>query len=139
MKPWGWSAPATVSKRLACRSCSAKWRLRTIAMGRPLVLLTPPKGSSAPTPRTRTKRALTFGSKSSWTGERTFTTRGNEPERASAVLAAVQPVVEARGTAARRQTFYWSLAAQRMRETRYRIDQETLDNLDGVGSSGARG
>ena len=61
---------------------------------------------------------------------------GNEPEKALAVLAAVRPVVEGRGTAARRQIFYWSLAAQRMRETRYRVDEETLDNLRASAAAG---
>ena len=53
----------------------------------------------------------------------------NEPEKAAKVLAAARPVVEARGSPERRRAFYWSLAAQRMRETRYRVDEQTLSYL----------
>ena len=43
-----------------------------------------------------------------------------------AVVTAARPVVEARGTSARRQTFHPNFVMQRMRETRYRIDEEIL-------------
>jgi tetratricopeptide (TPR) repeat protein len=52
----------------------------------------------------------------------------NEPEKGAAVVAAVRPVVEARGTPARKQAFHSNFAMQRMRETRYRIDDEILAN-----------
>jgi class 3 adenylate cyclase/tetratricopeptide (TPR) repeat protein len=52
----------------------------------------------------------------------------NEPERAAAVLMKARPLVEARGTPARRMSFYLNMALQRARETRYRIDDETLGN-----------
>jgi predicted ATPase/class 3 adenylate cyclase len=53
----------------------------------------------------------------------------NEPAKAAAMLSAVRPVVLARGTTARRQMFYSMFALQRARESRYRIDEETLTNL----------
>ena len=53
----------------------------------------------------------------------------NEPDKAAAVLAAARPVVEARGTPARRQTFYMNFALQQSREKRYRIDEEILTNI----------
>jgi class 3 adenylate cyclase/tetratricopeptide (TPR) repeat protein len=52
----------------------------------------------------------------------------NEPERAAAVLAGARPLLEARGTPARRMSFYLNMALQRARETRYRIDDEILAN-----------
>jgi len=52
----------------------------------------------------------------------------NEPERAAAVLARTRPLLEARGTPARRMSFYLNMALQRARETRYRIDDEILTN-----------
>ena len=53
----------------------------------------------------------------------------NEPDKGATVLAAARPVVEARGTAARRQNFYSTVAYQRERQTRYRIDDDILTNL----------
>ena len=53
----------------------------------------------------------------------------NEPEKGAAVLSAVRPVVEARGTSARRQAFHYKFVLNRMRETRYRIDEEILTNM----------
>ena len=53
----------------------------------------------------------------------------NEPDKAAAVLAAARPVVEARGTPARRQTFHMNFALQQSREKRYRIDEEILTNM----------
>jgi len=53
----------------------------------------------------------------------------NEPDQAAAVLARARPVVEAQGTLARKQNFYMSLALQRARQTRYRIDGEILGNV----------
>jgi tetratricopeptide (TPR) repeat protein len=53
----------------------------------------------------------------------------NEPDKAAAVLAAARPVVEARGTPARRQTFYMNFALQQSREKRYRVDEEILTNM----------
>ena len=52
----------------------------------------------------------------------------NEPDAAAAVLAQARPVVEARGTPARRQSFYMTLAVQRARQARYRIDEEMIAN-----------
>jgi tetratricopeptide (TPR) repeat protein len=45
-----------------------------------------------------------------------------------AVLEAVRPVVETRGSVAQKETFYVSLVLQRCRETRYQIDDEILAN-----------
>jgi predicted ATPase/class 3 adenylate cyclase len=53
----------------------------------------------------------------------------NDPEKGAAVLAAARPVVEARGTPGRKQRFYFQFGAQRMRESRYRIDEDILTNL----------
>ncbi len=53
----------------------------------------------------------------------------NEPEKGAAVLSAVRSVVEARGTSARKQTFHYNFVLHRMRETRYRIDEEVLTNM----------
>jgi len=53
----------------------------------------------------------------------------NEAEKGGAVLAAARPVVEARGTPARKQSFFWMYGGHRMRQTRYRIDEETLTSL----------
>jgi class 3 adenylate cyclase/tetratricopeptide (TPR) repeat protein len=50
----------------------------------------------------------------------------NEPEQAAAVLAAVRPVVEAQGTPERRHLFFVTLALQRARQSRYRVDDEIL-------------
>ncbi|HXW81434.1 MAG TPA: hypothetical protein VEJ84_18165, partial [Acidimicrobiales bacterium] len=52
----------------------------------------------------------------------------NEPERAAALLERARPVVESRGTPARKRVLYTSLAQQRSRRTRYRIDDEILSN-----------
>jgi DNA-binding SARP family transcriptional activator/tetratricopeptide (TPR) repeat protein len=53
----------------------------------------------------------------------------NEPDKGATVLAAARPVVEARGTAQKRQNFYSTVAYQRARQTRYRIDDDILTNL----------
>ena len=53
----------------------------------------------------------------------------NEPAQAAAMLAAARPVVLARGTTARRLMFYNTVALQRAREMRYRIDDEALANM----------
>jgi class 3 adenylate cyclase/tetratricopeptide (TPR) repeat protein len=50
----------------------------------------------------------------------------NEPDKAAEVLGRVRPVVEARGTPTQKQTYHHNFALQRMRETRYDIDDETL-------------
>ena len=50
----------------------------------------------------------------------------NEPDLAAAVLAQVRPVVEARGSLLRKQNFYVGLVLQRERQTRYRIDEQTV-------------
>jgi class 3 adenylate cyclase/tetratricopeptide (TPR) repeat protein len=52
----------------------------------------------------------------------------NEPEQAAGLLQRARPVVESRGTPARKRVFYTSLAQQRSRRTRYRIDDEILMN-----------
>jgi class 3 adenylate cyclase/tetratricopeptide (TPR) repeat protein len=52
----------------------------------------------------------------------------NETDKAAAVVAAARPLVEARGTPARKQAFHHSFVMQRMREDRYRIDEEILVN-----------
>ena len=53
----------------------------------------------------------------------------NEPDKGATVLAAARPVVEARGTSHRRQNFYSTVAYQRARQTRYRIDDDILTNM----------
>lgn len=53
----------------------------------------------------------------------------NEPDKMAAALARARPVVEARGTPARRQTFHLNFALQHMRESRYRIDEQSLTNM----------
>jgi eukaryotic-like serine/threonine-protein kinase len=53
---------------------------------------------------------------------------GNEPDKAAVVLANARPVVEALGSPVRKAGFYVNLTTQRLRETRYRIDDETLAN-----------
>jgi predicted ATPase len=53
----------------------------------------------------------------------------NEPELAAAVLAKARPVVEARGSLVRKQNFYMGLALQRVRHTRYRIDEQILADV----------
>ena len=70
----------------------------------------------------------TCGSRSSWTAGRYLHYWRNEPGGSAAVLAKARPVVEARGTPARRQSFYMTLAIQRARQARYRIDEEMLAN-----------
>ena len=45
------------------------------------------------------------------------------------MLSVARPVVLARGTAARRLMFYNTVALQRAREMRYRIDEEALANM----------
>jgi eukaryotic-like serine/threonine-protein kinase len=52
----------------------------------------------------------------------------NEPDKAAEVLTKARPVVEARGTALRKVSFYMNLAMQRARQTRYRVDDEILAN-----------
>jgi eukaryotic-like serine/threonine-protein kinase len=52
----------------------------------------------------------------------------NMPGRAAELLERARPVVESRGTPARKRVFYTSLAQQRSRRTRYRIDDEILKN-----------
>ena len=52
----------------------------------------------------------------------------DEPAQAAAALARARPVVEARGSLARKKNFYMSLALQRARETRYRVDEDILSN-----------
>ena len=56
----------------------------------------------------------------------------NEPEKAKAVLEKARPVADARGSAGRRAGVYVNLTTQRNRETRYRIDTETLANARGA-------
>jgi DNA-binding SARP family transcriptional activator/tetratricopeptide (TPR) repeat protein len=53
---------------------------------------------------------------------------GNEPDKAAVVLEHARPVVEALGSPARKAGFYVNLTNQRLRETRYRIDEESLAN-----------
>jgi class 3 adenylate cyclase/tetratricopeptide (TPR) repeat protein len=53
---------------------------------------------------------------------------GNEPNKAAVVLANARPVVEALGSPVRKAGFYINLTTQRLRETRYRIDDEALAN-----------
>ena len=62
----------------------------------------------------------------------------DEPDQGAAALAAARPVVEARGTPARRQTFH-TIRAQRIRENRYRVDDEIVRNMRAaVGRTGGR-
>ena len=51
-----------------------------------------------------------------------------ELELGLAALTAARPVVEARGTPARRLAFYRCLAYQRARQNRYRVDEEDIAN-----------
>ncbi len=53
----------------------------------------------------------------------------NQPEKAVAILDLVGPVIEARGAPRRQQSFYWMVAMQRARATRYRIDDQMLSDL----------
>ena len=53
----------------------------------------------------------------------------NDPELALAALTAARPVVEARGTPARRMFFFRSLAYQRVMRNRYRVDGEDIANV----------
>ena len=48
-----------------------------------------------------------------------------------------RPLVEGRGTLLRKQNFYMSLALQRARQNRYRIDEEILTNAS-AGVAAAR-
>ncbi|MGA2802951.1 MAG: AAA family ATPase [Acidimicrobiales bacterium] len=52
----------------------------------------------------------------------------NEPALSMAVLEKARPVVETQASLAQKRTFYDSLVLQRLRETRYRIDDEILAN-----------
>lgn len=52
----------------------------------------------------------------------------NQPDKAGTILSVASPVVEARGTAQRRHSFYLYLVLQRFRLTRYRVDDEILTN-----------
>ncbi|HTW06388.1 MAG TPA: AAA family ATPase [Acidimicrobiales bacterium] len=52
----------------------------------------------------------------------------NEPTYAAVALARARPLLEARGTPARKQSFYLNMALQRAREARYRIDDDILVN-----------
>jgi class 3 adenylate cyclase/tetratricopeptide (TPR) repeat protein len=63
----------------------------------------------------------------------------DEPDQGAAALAAARPVVEARGTPARRQTFHMNFALQRMRENRYRVDDEVVDNMRAAVSAAREG
>ncbi|HMK98065.1 MAG TPA: hypothetical protein VK425_11000, partial [Acidimicrobiales bacterium] len=60
----------------------------------------------------------------------------NEPDRAAEVLERAAPVVEARGTAAQRQSFHWSTAGRQLRESRYRVDEGTLAHLRAAEQAG---
>jgi predicted ATPase/class 3 adenylate cyclase len=53
----------------------------------------------------------------------------NEPDEGAAAIARARPVVESRGTPARRRTFHMNFALQKMRENRYRVDDETLSSM----------
>jgi class 3 adenylate cyclase len=53
----------------------------------------------------------------------------NEPELGLAALAAARPVVEARGSPAHKQYFYWGLAYQRAMRNRWRVDEEDIANM----------
>lgn len=63
----------------------------------------------------------------------------DEPDQGAAALAAARPVVEARGTPARRQTFHMNFALQRMRENRYRTDDEIVRNMRAAVSAAREG
>ena len=52
----------------------------------------------------------------------------NEPDKGAAVVARARPMVEARGTPERRRAFHANFVMQRMREARYRIDEEVVTN-----------
>ncbi|MGA3218731.1 MAG: hypothetical protein ABSE77_06595 [Acidimicrobiales bacterium] len=63
----------------------------------------------------------------------------NEPEKAALALAVARPVVEARGTPARRRTFHMNFALQRLRENRYRVDDEILANQQAAVTAAEQG
>ena len=52
-----------------------------------------------------------------------------EPDRALAVLTQVAPVLRARGTPARRMSFYRLNTTQRLRRNRLQVDEEDIANL----------
>jgi tetratricopeptide (TPR) repeat protein len=53
----------------------------------------------------------------------------NEPELGLAALAAARPVVEARGSPARKRYFYWGLGYQRAMRNRWCVDEEDIANM----------
>jgi class 3 adenylate cyclase/tetratricopeptide (TPR) repeat protein len=53
----------------------------------------------------------------------------NERDLALAALASARPVVEARGSPARKQAFYMLLAYQRASQDHWRVDEEDIANL----------
>ena len=53
----------------------------------------------------------------------------NEPEKASTVLERARPVVESRGSGARKVAFYQNFALQLARQARYRVDNGMLKNM----------
>ena len=53
----------------------------------------------------------------------------NEPEKAATILDRARPVVETRGSPARKLSFYQQLALQAARQARYRIEDEMLVNM----------
>ena len=52
----------------------------------------------------------------------------NEPERGTEILARARPILEARGSPARKASFYLHLAQQRAWEARHRINEDMLEN-----------
>ena len=63
----------------------------------------------------------------------------NEPEKAAATLEAARPVVEARGSQAQKQKFYVMFVTQRIRQTRYRMDDEILSDARAAVAAGGAG
>jgi tetratricopeptide (TPR) repeat protein len=53
----------------------------------------------------------------------------NDPEKGAAAIARARSLVEARGTPAQRRLFHMSFALQKMRASRYRVDDEILASL----------
>ena len=66
-------------------------------------------------------------------------TMRNEPERVLALLAEVRPVLEARGNAARKHSYYLHLALGRVARNGYRVDETDLATMRQSLAEAARG
>ena len=66
-------------------------------------------------------------------------TMRDEPERVLATLAAVRPLLEARGTPARKYSFYMHLAYGQVMANRYRVDEADIANMSKGLAAAAQG